>query len=109
MNRLKNVMWWVAALAILIGYVLCGLAIPLIDGQIQHDAYSHARIGLMHVLGIVLAICMVILLASGLTYGLIRLMWRNDPDVGTDDDGQFSFDPPEPSISFRRSPINKPR
>ncbi len=92
MDRLKNVMWWAACAAILVGFGLCGVGIIAIDRQIEHDAYSHARIGLVHVLGIMLAICVMILVAAGLMCMLIRMFRSNDPDVGTNDDSQYVFD-----------------
>lgn len=105
MSRLQNAMWWVAVVGICIGFGFCWLyAVSAIDGQIEHDAYSHARIGMMRVLGIMFEIFVAMLALLGFIYTLFRSMRNNDPDVGTNDDGAYVFDT-EPSF---RSP-SKPR
>lgn len=104
MNGLKNAMWWMRFFGILVGFGLCGIGLPMIDGQIQHDAASDARLGLVHAFGVSLAICAVIWTAAWLAYRMARLLWENDPDIGSDDDANYEFAPD----SFPSSPT-KPR
>lgn len=93
MDRLRNVMWYVAVIGICVGFGFCWLyVISAIDGQIEQDAYSHARIGMMRVLGIMFEIFAAMLALMGFVYALLRSMRNNDPDVGTDDDGNYFFD-----------------
>lgn len=104
MDRLKKVMWWTQFFGILVGFGLCGIGLPMIDGQIQHDAASDARIGLVNAFAILLAVCVVIWTAAWLAYHMVRLVWENDPDIGTNDDANYEF----ALDSFPDSPV-KPR
>lgn len=92
MDRLKKVMWWMQCAMLFTGFGLCWVAFRAIDDTILYDAVSHEKIGMAHMLGIVLAICILVWAPVALAYCMHRLMRDNDPDVGTDDDGQYISD-----------------
>ena len=104
MDRLKKGMRFVQVAMLFTGFGFCSVALRAIDDKIVYDAVSHEKIGMVHMLGILLAICAVIWTAAWLAYRMFCLMRNNDPDIGTDEDEEYEFD----QDSFPSSP-NLPR
>ena len=97
-------MRFVQCAMILTGFGLCAIGVRAIDDMILYDAVSHEKIGMVHMLGILLAICVIVWMTAWLAYRAFCMTRNNDPDVGTNDDSEYEFDPD----TFPSSP-KKPR